>query len=74
MTGPCYYLHCRWKTFDGCRFICTCGGCMEPQKRDEAYSRYLDNQRWTRIIHKRERMRRMAEEGEDDNGKGRKDT
>jgi len=47
---------------------------MEPQKRDEAYSRYLDNQRWTRIIHKRERMRRMAEEGEDDNGKGRKDT
>ena len=39
---------------------------MEPQKRDEAYSRYLDNQRWTRIIHKRERMRRMAEEGKSD--------
>lgn len=65
MTGICYYLHCRWRTFDGCRVICTCGGCMEPHKRDEAYSRYLDNQRWTRIIHKRERMRRMAEEGED---------
>ena len=39
---------------------------MEPQKRDEAYSRYLDNQRKTRIIHKRERMRRMAEEGKDE--------
>lgn len=39
---------------------------MEPQKRDEAHNRYLDNQRKTRIIHKRERMRRMAEEGEDE--------
>ena len=38
---------------------------MEPQKMDEAYNRYLDNQRKTRIIHKRERMRRMAEEGKD---------
>lgn len=47
---------------------------MEPHKRDEAHNRYLDNQRKTRIIHKRERMRRMVEEGEDDNGKGRKDT
>lgn len=47
---------------------------MEPHKRDEAYSRYLDNQRKTRIIHKRERMRRMAEEGKDDDGKDHKDT
>ena len=39
---------------------------MEPQKRDEAHNRYLDNQRKTRIIHNRERMRRMAEEGEDE--------
>lgn len=66
MIEICHYERCRWRTPDGHRTICTCAGCMEPDRRDEAHNRYIDNQRKTRIVHKRERMRRLAEGEQDD--------
>ena len=61
----CHYEHCQWRTPDGIRVVCTCGGCMEPQKRAQMDAEYNAALEATRMAHKRERLRRMVEEGQD---------
>lgn len=65
MSSICHYEHFPWRTPDGNRVICTCGGCMEPQKRAEMDTEYNAALEATRMAHKRERMRRMVKEGRD---------
>lgn len=59
IDNSCHYERCPWRTPDGIRVVCTCGGCMEPQKRAQMDAEY-------NAAHKREQLRRMVEEGQDD--------
>ena len=64
MSDVCHYEHCPWRTPDGNRIICTCGGCMEPGMRGKELSDYEAAKEATRMAHNRERMRCMVEEGQ----------
>lgn len=61
MSSICHYEHCPWRPPDGNRVICTCGGCMKPQRRAQMDAEYNVALEATQMAHKRERIRRMVE-------------